>query len=103
MTGPAWMPTSRTLTSVDRPGEGFHPIRPRPRTRRRPPGCLHHFVGHPAEEEGIGLAEVLGRVTMQILVNQTLTVIAAPVQRHVDGIPKGSHYARVAPMRRRAT
>jgi hypothetical protein len=29
-----------------------------------PPRSLHHFVRHPAEEEGIGLAEVLDRVTM---------------------------------------
>jgi hypothetical protein len=26
-----------------------------------PPPCLHHFIGDPAEEEGIGLGEVLGR------------------------------------------
>src|SRR5688572_5893371 len=29
------------LCRVDRPGEGFHPIRPR--SRRRPKRCLHHF------------------------------------------------------------
>jgi hypothetical protein len=27
---------------------------------------VHHFVGHPAKEEGIGLDEDLGGVTMQI-------------------------------------
>src|SRR2546429_4506316 len=58
---------------VDRPGKGFHPrfgpIRPRFRSRRRPPRCLHHFVSHPAKEKGIGLVEVLSRVTMQVFVN----------------------------------
>src|SRR5438874_2192191 len=38
------------LCRVDGPGEGFHPIRPRSRTRRRPPRCLHHFVSHPAKK-----------------------------------------------------
>ena len=79
------------LRRVDRPGEGFHPglhpIRPRARPRRRPPRCLHHFVSHPAEEEGIGLAEVLDRVTMQVFVRGYRTMIAAPVQCDVDGIP----------------
>ena len=45
------------LCRVDRPGEGFHPIRPRSCPRRRPPRCLHHFVS-PAKEESIGLVEV---------------------------------------------
>jgi hypothetical protein len=45
------------LCRVDRPGEGFHPFRPRSRPRWRPPRCLHHFVSHPAKEEGIGLVE----------------------------------------------
>src|SRR5262249_24751668 len=86
------------LRRVDRPGEGFHPIRPRSRPRRRPERCLHHFVSHPAKEEGIGLGEVLDRVTMQVFVREHCTMIAAPVQCDVDGIPKGSHYARVPPM-----
>src|SRR5947208_2986058 len=86
------------LCRVDRPGEGFHPIRPRSRPRRRPPRCLHHFVGHPAKEEGIGLVEVLDRVTMQVFVREHCTMIAAPVQCDVDVIPKGSHYVRVPPM-----
>src|SRR6267378_3665575 len=83
------------LCRVDRPGEGFHPIRPRSRPRRRPKRCLHHFVSHPAKEEGICLLEVLDRVTMQVFVRERFTMIAAPVQCDVDGIPKGSHYARV--------
>src|SRR5687768_14675485 len=87
------------LCRVDRPGEGFHPIRPRSRPRRRPERCLHHFVSHPPKEEGIGLVEVLDRVTMQLFVRGNCTMIAAPVQSDVDGIPKGSHYARVPPMR----
>jgi hypothetical protein len=34
----------------------------------RPKRFLHHFVGHPAKEEGIGLVEVLDRMTMQFFV-----------------------------------
>jgi hypothetical protein len=30
-------------------------------------------------------------VTMQLFVRDPFTMIAAPVQRDVDGIPKGSH------------
>jgi len=44
------------------------------------------------------LVEVLGRVTMQVLVHEHCTMIAAPVQCDVYGIPKGSHYARVPRM-----
>src|ERR1017187_3521402 len=62
---------------VDRPGEGFHPIRPRSRPRRRPKRCLHHFVSHPAKEDGIGLVEVLDRVTMKVFVREHFTMIAA--------------------------
>src|ERR671917_559897 len=87
------------LCRVDRPGEGFHPIshpiRPLSRPRRRPPRCLHHFVGYPAKEEGIGLRDVLGCVTMQVFVWEPFTMIAAPVQCDVDGIPKGSHCVSV--------
>src|SRR4029453_8266900 len=80
------------LCRADRPGEGFHPIRPRSRPCRRPPRCLHHFVSHPAKEEGIGLLEVLDRVTKQVFVCEHCTMIAAPIQCDADGIPKGSHY-----------
>src|SRR5262249_23261257 len=86
------------LCRVDRPRKGFHPIRPRSRLRRRPPRCLHHFVSHPAKKEGIGLLEVLDRVTMQVFVRENCTMIAAPVQCDVDVIPKGSHCARVTHM-----
>src|SRR5258705_1236732 len=79
------------LFRVDRPGEGLHPIRPRSRPRRRPEPCLHHFVSHPAKEQGIGPIEVLDRVTVQVFVRGYCTMIAAPVQCDVDGIPKGSH------------
>jgi hypothetical protein len=51
-----------------------------------------------AKEEGIGLGEVLDRVTMQVSVGDDRTMIAAPVQCDVDRIPKGSHYLRVPPM-----
>jgi hypothetical protein len=37
-------------------------------------------------------------VTMQFYVRHDDTMIAAPVQCDVDGIPKRSHYARVPPM-----
>src|SRR5262249_32076673 len=84
------------LHRVDRPGEGFHPIghpiRPRSRLRYWPPRSFHHFVSHPAKEEGISLLEVLGVVTMHVFVRDYCTMIAAPVQGDVDGIPKGSHY-----------
>jgi len=56
------------------------------------------LIGHPAKKEGIGLRDVLGRVTMQLFVRDAFTMIAAPVQGDVDGIPKGSHYVRVSPM-----
>ena len=78
---------------------GGHPIRPHSRPRRRPPRCLHHFVGYPAKEEGIGLREVLGRVTMQVFVRAHCTMIAAPVQCDVDKIPKGSHCVSVPPIK----
>src|SRR5499427_7507462 len=84
------------LCRVDRPGEGFHPIRSRSRGRRRPPRCLHHFVSHPAKEKRIGLDEVLDRVTMHVFVRGDCTMIAAPVQCDIDGVPKGSHFGRVA-------
>jgi hypothetical protein len=71
----------------------------RSRPRRRPPRCLHHFGGHPAKEEGIGVVEVLDRVTMQVFVRDHCTMIAAPVQCDVDGIPKGSHYKEFSTQR----
>jgi hypothetical protein len=42
--------------------------------------------------------KVLDGVTMQVFVRENYTMIAAPVQRDVDGIPKRSHYARVPPL-----
>ena len=44
-------------------------------------------MSHPAKEEGIGLVEVPGRVTMQLFVREYCTMIAAPIQGDVDGIP----------------
>src|SRR5262249_1808758 len=67
----------------------------RHRPRRQPPRCLHHFVSHSAKNEGIGLGEVLDCVTVYVFVRDHHTMIAAPVQCDVDGIPKGSHYVRV--------
>src|SRR5271165_4081341 len=80
------------LCRIDRPGEGFHPIRHLSRRRRRSKPCLHHFVSHPAKEEGISLQKVLDRVTMHLFVRDNCPMITAPVQCDVDGIPKGSHY-----------
>jgi len=37
-------------------------------------------------------------VTMQVFVHDACTMIAAPVQCDVDGVPKGSHFARVPPI-----
>src|SRR5262249_45426898 len=51
----------------------------------------HHLVSHPAKEERIGLLEILGVVTMQLFVRGNRTMIAAPVQCEVDGVPKGAH------------
>src|SRR5215813_6301860 len=85
------------LCRVDRPGEGFHPIRSCFRRRRRPPRRLHQFVSHPAEKEGVGLGDALDRVTMQVFVRDHLKMIAAPVQCDVDGIPQGPHFAIVPP------
>ncbi len=48
------------------------------------------------------MVEVLDRVTMQVFVSDYCTMIAAPVQCDVDGIPKGSHYASLPPMGRLA-
>ena len=79
------------LCRVDAPGKGNHPIRHRPRLGRWPPRGLHHFVDHPAKEEGIGPLDVLGRVTMQFFIRNPRTMIAAPVQCDVDGVPKRSH------------
>src|SRR5215468_5292220 len=79
------------LRRVDRPGEGFHPIRPRSHPPPRPEGGFHHFVCHPPKEESVGPVEVLDRVTMQVFVRDDRTMIAAPVQRDVDGIPEWSH------------
>src|SRR6185312_7232919 len=77
--------------------KGLHPFRPRSRLLPWPPGCLHHFVSHPAKEEGIGLVDVFDRVTMQVFVRENCPMIAAAVQRDVDGITKRAHYARVSP------
>ena len=51
----------------------------------------HHFISHPAKKESVGPVEVLDCMPMQIFVRGNSTVIAASVQRDVDGIPKGAH------------
>ena len=50
-----------------------------------------------AEEKAIGLGQVLGRGTMHVFVRGDCTMIAAPVQCDVDGIPKGSHLVTPCP------
>ena len=64
---------------------------------------LHQFVSHPAKEKGVGLFEVLDRVTMHVFVGRDCSMIAAPVQYDVNGVPKGSHFARVAAVQRSGT
>jgi hypothetical protein len=56
-----------------------------------PPSDLHHLVGYPTEEEGVGPGEVLGMVTVQVFIWNDRAMIAAAVQRDVDGVPKGAH------------
>ena len=56
---------------------------------------FHHFICHAAKEQGIRPLDVLERVTMEVFVNDPDAMIAASVQRNVDGISKGSHYVRV--------
>ena len=41
------------------------------------------------------MREVLDRVTMQIVVRDHYAMIAAPIQRDVDGIPKGARHVRI--------
>src|SRR4029453_6914275 len=73
-----------------------HPVRPRSR-RRLPPCCLHHLVGHPAEEKGIGSFQTGGPVAHGLLVrDHPHPVIAAAVERDVDRVSERSH-RRVAP------
>jgi hypothetical protein len=58
----------------------------------------HYFVRHPAKEKGIGLGDVFHRVTMRGFVRDHFTMIAAPVQCDVDGIPKRSRDVSVSPI-----
>jgi len=50
------------------------------------------LVSHTAKEQRIGLGDVFHRVAMDVFVRDPFTMIAAPVQCDVDGIPKRSHY-----------
>jgi hypothetical protein len=61
-----------------------------------PPPGLHHLVGHPTEEEGVGPGEVLGMVTVQVFIGNDRAMIAAAVEGDVDGIPEGAHDGMVA-------
>ena len=75
--------------------EGFHPRRSCSRGNRRAPRGLHHFVGHAPQKKGIGLLNDLGRVTMHVFVRRDCTMIAAAVQRDIDGVAKRTHLATV--------
>ena len=52
----------------------------------------------PAKEKGVGLGDVRGRAAVQFFVRGNCTMIAAPIQCDVDGIPKGPHDATLSPM-----
>jgi hypothetical protein len=56
-----------------------------------PPGFTR--AGKP-DGYGIGLGEVLARVTMQVFVRDHCTMVATSVHGDVDGIPQGSHDAK---------
>jgi hypothetical protein len=83
------------LCAVDRLGEGDHPISHpvRPCSRRRlPPRCLHHLVGHPAKEKGIGSFQMRGPIAIRLLVRgDRHPVIAAAVEGDVDRVSERSH------------
>jgi len=53
---------------------------------------------HASHGQSLTRLPVLDRVTMQVFVRDECAMIAAPVQCNVDGISKGSHYARVPAM-----
>ncbi|MEI2718644.1 MAG: hypothetical protein V9E87_00670 [Gemmatimonadales bacterium] len=55
------------------------------------PRLLHHAVGHPAEEQRVGLRDACGRVMVQRLVGEALAVIAAAVEGEVDRVAEGAH------------
>src|ERR1043165_5362170 len=83
---PAQRPRPNVLLGrVDRPGERLRPSRHPCRSRRLPPGGLHHLVRHAAEEQSVRLAELLGRLLMQFFVRDDRPVVAAPIQCDVDG------------------
>ena len=49
-------------------------------------------------EEPLSFAEHHRSDPEAMFVDDAYTMIAAPVQGDVDGVPKGSHFARVPPM-----
>src|SRR5918996_1461348 len=75
----------------ERPPPLIHPVRPRARGRL-PPRRLHHLVGHPAEQQGIGSFHLSGPVAHRLLVRrEPCLVMAAAVERDVDRVSKWSH------------
>ncbi len=62
-------------------------------------GSLQSVRRLPAKEERIGLRQDLGRVPMQVFVRGYCTMIAAPIESDVNGIPKGSHRVNLPTIR----
>jgi hypothetical protein len=53
------------------------------------------LIGDAAEEEGVGLGEVLGGVAVEVFVGGDGAVVAAAVEGEVDGVAEGGAW-RVA-------
>src|SRR5689334_11837178 len=62
------------------------------------PPRFHQFVRHATEKESIGLLEIRDGEAMNCFVGVDCTMVAAPVQRNVDRIPKWSHGVTVSTM-----
>jgi hypothetical protein len=60
-----------------------------------PPRRLHHLVGHPAKEQGIGSFQIGGGMAMQLFVRDHHPVIAAAIEGDVDRVSERSHGRRV--------
>jgi hypothetical protein len=53
------------------------------------------LISDAAEEERIGLLDVLQMVTMQLFIGDAYSMIDASIQGDVDGIPEASHYVNM--------
>lgn len=63
-------------------------LAPRTTSARGPPRLLHHIVSDSAREKGIGPGEIPRRATVHLVVRGDGEVVAATVQRDVEGVPK---------------